>query len=326
MKILIIKPSSFGDIVQALPCANALKQAYYGCEISWVVFSGWESLLKICPDVDKIIMWDKKKGFKGFFETLKQINKMEYDLIIDLQGLLRSAFLARLAKAKIKIGVPGMKEFSKIFIKEVYPQNTIMNATLRNLEVVRFLTGKTFKPKINIRVSTDSEKNVEKILQDNRLLKVSHQQQMPTKFSENFISLLPFARGKGKDWSLLNYHKLIDLIEKEYFNMRILVLGSTKDFGKIQSNEVIDLCGKTGIEELAGILLKSKVAVGADTGPMHLSSVLQTPSIFIFGASNVNETSPYIGQFSLILNKNNPKNINGVKPETVFTEMKKWIK
>ena len=127
MKILIIKPSSFGDIVQALPCANALKLSYPGCEITWVVFKGWEDLISLCSDVDKTIVWDRKKGIKGFFEVLKIIRQTEYDLIFDLQGLLRSALLAKFAKGKNKIGVSGMKEFSNILIKEAYPENAKIN-------------------------------------------------------------------------------------------------------------------------------------------------------------------------------------------------------
>jgi ADP-heptose:LPS heptosyltransferase len=317
MKILIIKPSSFGDIIQALPCASALKQAYYGCEISWVVFSDWESLFKICRDVDKIITWDRRKGLKGFFEVLKKVKKTEYDIVIDLQGLLRSAALAKLARAKIKLGVPGMKEFSNVLIKEVYPKKSSLNATLRNLEPVRFLTGKIFKPEVNIKIGNDIEKNVKKILQDNGLYADCHR---------DFIALLPFARGRGKNWSISNYYRLIDIITKEYTNMHIVILGLKRDFGKIRSDKVIDLCGKTTIEELTGVLLKSKVAVGADTGSMHLSAVLQVPSVFIFGSSDINETSPHIGRFSLIRNYNNSDNINDIKPESVFTKIKKWIK
>ncbi|MDR1122879.1 MAG: glycosyltransferase family 9 protein [Endomicrobium sp.] len=309
MKILIIKPSSFGDIIQALPCVNALKQAYHICDISWVVFKNWEPMLKLCSDIDEIITWDRHRGIIGFFSVLKFIRHKEYDVVIDLQGLLRSAFLARFAKAKIKIGVSGMKDCSNILIKEVYPEKVNINATLRNLETIRFLTGKFFQPKVNINISI----NVDSILSNNGV-------------SKNFIAFVPFARGRGKNWSIDNYHKLIGLIKKKFIDMQIVVLGAKFDFGEIQSSEVIDLCGKTSIEELSGILLKSKVVVGADTGPMHLSAILNVPSIFIFGHSDINETAPYLGKFSLLINKEDKDNINAVKPETVFLEIEKWIK
>jgi ADP-heptose:LPS heptosyltransferase len=309
MKILIIKPSSFGDIVQALPCANALKQAYPSCQISWVVFKNWEDIPKLCLDIDEIITWDRKKGIKGFFEVLNQVKHTEYDIIIDLQGLLRSAFLSKFAKAKIKVGAPGMKEFSNLLIREVYPEKANINATLRNLETVHFLTGKTFQPKINIKINID----VTNILNDNGI-------------SKDFIAFVPFARGSGKDLSVENYHKLIELIQSKFLDIQIVVLGAKSDFGKIQSSQVIDLCGKTSIEELAGVLSKSKIVVGADTGPMHLAAILDVPSIFIFGHSDINETAPYLGCFSLLINKEDKDNIDAIKPETVFLEIEKWIK
>jgi len=309
MKILIIKPSSFGDIIQALPCANALKQAYPDSNISWVVFKNWEAVPKLCSDIDEIISWDRRRGIRGFFNVLKSIRRTEYDIIIDLQGLLRSALLARFAKAKIKIGVPGMKECSNILIKEVYPEKVNINATLRNLETIRFLTGKPFQPKVNININT----NVGSVLNKNGV-------------SKDFIAFVPFARGKGKNWSIDNYHKLISLIKNNFADMQIVVLGAKSEFGEIQSSEVIDLCGKTSIEELAAILSKSKAVVGADTGPMHLSAVLNVPSIFIFGHSDIKETAPCLGRFSLLINKENKDNINAIKPETVFLEIEKWIK
>jgi ADP-heptose:LPS heptosyltransferase len=309
MKILIIKPSSFGDIVQALPCASALKQAYPKCQISWVIFKNWEDIPNLCSDIDEIITWDRKSGFKGFFEVLSRVRHTEYDILIDLQGLLRSSFLSKFAKARIKIGVPGMKEFSNFLIKEVYPEKANMNATLRNLEPVKFLTGKTFQPKVNIKINAD----VDRILNDSEV-------------SKNFIAFIPFARGKGKSWAVNNYHKLIALIKNKFSNMQIVVLGAKSDFGKMQSNQAIDLCGKTSIKELPGILSKSKAVVGADTGPMHLAAILNVPSIFIFGHSDMNETAPYLGRFSLLINREDKDNIDSIKPETIFLEIEKWIK
>ncbi|MDR1196250.1 MAG: glycosyltransferase family 9 protein [Endomicrobium sp.] len=313
MKILIIKPSSFGDIVQAAGSAAALKKAYPDCRISWVVFKQWEELTDIFSDIDNIYVWDRNIGVKGFFKVLKEIRKTEFDIIIDLQGLLRSALLAKMAKGKIKIGVPGMKEHSSILIKEPYPENANINATLRNLEPARFLTGKKFTPEVNVKINDNTLREAKNIL-DNAGIK------------ENFIALMPFARGKGKDWSAGNYLKLIDLIKKKYPFYGIVVLGSKNDYGKIKSDNIADICGKTNIKELAAILSKSSLAVGADTGSMHLAAVLNVPSIFIFGDSDVNETSPCIGKFSVIVNKENQKEINGIKPEEVFAEAQKWIK
>lgn len=312
MKILIIKPSSFGDIVQAAPCATVLKKVYPGCVISWVVFKQWEELLEIFADIDNVISWDRKKGIKGFFEVLKEVKKTRYDVIIDLQGLARSALLARMARGKVRLGVPGMKEFGSLLITEVYPANAKMNATLRNLEPVRFLTDNMPEPEIKVRQEEAVLREANGILERNGI-------------KNNFIALMPFARGKGKDWSVENYLKLIDLIKNKYPH-DIVVLGGKNDFGKIKTDKAKDICGKTDIKQLAAVLSKACLAIGADTGSMHLASVLDIPSVFIFGDSDINETAPHIGKFSLLINKENRKEINGIKPEEVFTEAEKWIK
>jgi ADP-heptose:LPS heptosyltransferase len=125
---------------------------------------------------------------------------------------------------------------------------------------------------------------------------------------------------------------LIDFLKTKYPQYDIVILGSKNDCGKIkidpadESGHVFDLCGKTDIKQLAAILSKSKLSVGADTGPMHLSCVLGVPSVFIFGASDIKETAPYIGCFTLFFNEENPKDIEKISPKKVFEGIQKWIK
>jgi ADP-heptose:LPS heptosyltransferase len=107
------------------------------------------------------------------------------------------------------------------------------------------------------------------------------------------------------------------LIKDKQPKMKIVVLGMKNDFGKLGGG-VFDLCGKTDLKLLAAILSKSKAAIGADTGSMHLAAMMGIPSIFIFGASDINETAPLIGKFSLLINERAPKNIDAIKPQEVF--------
>ena len=308
MKVLIIKPSSFGDIVQALPCADALKNSFEDIKITWIVFNQWKGIVELCPDVDEVIAWDRKGGVKEFFRLVGLLRKTHFDCVFDLQGLLRSALLARLIKARKKIGVSGMKELSCLLIKEALPQNARINASLRNLETIRFITQKTLTPKASIKIDSQTMSQALQILSDAGIF-------------GDFIVLQPFARGAGKDWSVQNYLELIDLIKSSEPKMNIVVLGMENNFGKL-GDRVFDLCGKTNLKQLAAILSKSKAAIGADTGSMHLAAIMEIPSIFIFGASDINETAPLIGKFSLLINEHSPKNINAITPQQVFKKYK----
>ena len=121
-------------------------------------------------------------------------------------------------------------------------------------------------------------------------------------------------------------------------DIKIIILGSQADYGKIKNDNIIDLCGKTNIKELAGILSVCEIAVGADTGAMHLANAIGIKNIFIFGGSDIKETAPY-GNNSKVISANlscspcrgkckfdKEKCLEQIKPNTVFESVKEWIK
>ncbi len=323
MKILIVKPSSFGDIIQANPILQAIKTTWKDCSIDWLVFSHWKQVVELFTNVDNIKCWDRSGGLKSFFKTLKDCNKENYDLAIDLQGLLRTAVFVKLLNAKQKIGVSGMKEFSWLLLKEPYKRNKEENAVIRNINSLSFITKENYIPAFNVNI-----KNVPyTILNSNGINK-----------DDKIVAFVPFSRGKTKTWNSNNYIELSEMIKNIDNNIKIIVLGSKKDFGKIKSKDITDLCGKTDIKELAGILSVCKFAVGADTGSMHLASAIGLNTAFIFGGSDIKETSPY-AKNSIILSANlecspcrgkcmfdEEKCLNLITPDKVFKSIQQWIK
>lgn len=323
MKILIVKPSSFGDIIQANPILQAIKSKWKDSSVDWLVFTQWKQVVKLFPNVTSIKCWDRKGGLKAFFETLKDCKKENYDLVIDLQGLLRSAIFCKLLNAKQKIGVSGMKELSWLFIKEPYKRNKNENAVIRNLNSLSYITKEQYTPTFNISVNVVpydilKEFNIES--------------------NDKIVAFVPFSRGKTKTWNSDNYITLANMIKAENKNVKIVVLGSHQDYGKIKSSNIIDLCGKTDIEQLAGILSICEFAIGADTGAMHLANAIGIKNAFIFGGSDIKETAPY-GNNSKIISLNlscspcrgkckfDKENcLQDIKPNKVFESVKQWIK
>ncbi len=323
MKILIVKPSSFGDIIQANPIIQAIKSKWKDSLTDWLVFSQWKQVVELFPDINSIKCWDRKGGIKAFFKVLKDCNKEKYDLVIDLQGLLRTAVFCKLLKAKRKIGVSGMKELSWLFIKEPYKRNKNENAVIRNLNSLSYITSEKYEPSFNIKIDTVPYK----ILNEHGIEK-----------DDKIIAFVPFSRGKTKTWKSNNYVVLTDMIKSLNKDIKIVVLGSQSDYGKIKSDNIIDLCGKTNIKELAGILSVCEIAVGADTGAMHLANAIGIKNVFIFGGSDIKETAPY-GNNSKVISSNldcspcrgkckfnKEKCLEQIKPDVVFEEIKEWIK
>ncbi len=323
MKILIVKPSSFGDIIQANTILQAIKMKWKDSLIDWLVFTQWKQVVELFPNVNNIKCWDRKGGIKAFFETLKDCNRENYDLVIDLQGLLRSALFCKLLKAKQKIGVSGMKEFSWLFIKEPYKRNKNENAVIRNLNSLSYITKEKYEPSFNIKIDTVPYN----ILYEHDIKK-----------DDKLVAFVPFSRGKTKTWNSDNYIALADMVKSFDKDIKIIILGSQADYGKIKSGNIIDLCGKTNIKELAGILSVCEIAVGADTGAMHLANAIGIKNLFIFGGSDIKETSPY-GNNSKVISANlscspcrgkckfdKEKCLERISPNDVFEGIKEWIK
>ncbi len=281
MKILIIKPSSFGDIIQANPVLTALKKAYPDVRISWLVFKRWAEVITLFPDVDNVIVWDRDLGISGFLRVLTAVRKEHFDIVIDLQGLARSALLAAFSGAKKKAGVPGMKEMSWLFIHEVSPDFRQSNAVYRSLETVRFLTNARQSAVFNLSVPAEAEQRADALLAEYGVRR-----------GDRLAGIIPSARGRGKQWPLENYTQLADRIARTFRGTRVVVMGTREDAGRLISPGAVDLSGKTSLETLAAVQKRCAVVVGGDTGPLHLAAALNVPVVVLFGGSDVTETAP----------------------------------
>ncbi len=311
-----------GDIIHANPALVALRENYFESEIHWLVFDSFSGMLNLFPNINKPVIWPRKKGFFEFLRLVISIRKERYDLVVDLQGLMRTALISFLSGAKKRVAVPGVKEFGWLFEKEVFPENKNLNAVYRNLEPVRYLSGKEIVPRFNIHVSRDSENRAEQILEQNGV-----------SGNDRPVAIVPQARGKSKQWPLEYFDNLIKTIREKNSAAKIIVLGTQKGL----LSGAVDLSGKTDFETLAGIIKRCRVVVGPDTGPLHLAAAMGVPTVFLFGGSDVNETSPISNNAEIIKkeyscspcrSKPTCKDIpcmKDIKPDEVYGKIEKWM-
>src|SRR5205823_9125836 len=115
VKILIIKPSSLGDIVHTLPAVAAIRDAQPNAEITWVINSEWATLLRGNPDVNHLHIFPRSE-FRGFgtpaqlLPWIRKTRRLQPDAAIDFQGLLRSALIAKASRAEKIYGMSRSEE------------------------------------------------------------------------------------------------------------------------------------------------------------------------------------------------------------------------
>ncbi|MCS7231491.1 MAG: lipopolysaccharide heptosyltransferase II [Elusimicrobiota bacterium] len=292
MKILIIKPSGLGDIIHSLPVAIGLKHLYSGCEIHWLVFDKFKDILDNFILVDKIIVWRYSGGIKEYIRLIKELRREDYDLIIDLQVLLRTSFLGYLIKYKKVISTSFIREFSFLFVNPVAKFDKRLHAVERNYQVVEYLSKKESKniplpidmlPWIKIPLS--QENKAKEILEFNE--------------AKKYILISLGSRGSHKIWPAYNFLKLINLLKNYFGNLVFVFVGLPEEkvlFDSIKDTlevEYKNLIGKVSLKEIPSIVNMCDIVISNDNGIAHLSAALDKPTLVLFGPSNPEWFYPY---------------------------------
>lgn len=298
-KILIIKPSSLGDIVHALPVLVNLRKNFPSVKIDWLVFDQFKDILTDNELLNDIILWRRKKnnillGIIEFIKVVKKIREKKYSIVIDLQGLFRSGLISFLSEAKYKIGVPGLKEFSHLFETEVSKPKVTEHAVNRNLRVLNFFNIRDYEISFPININNESYKISDKMFNDEKAI----------------ITICPFSRIPQKEWPIERFLELALMLVNNH-DVKIIWLGSWSSkismVVKMTDNNpnIINLIGKTSLKDAITILNKSHVIVSNDTGLAHIASALNRPTIGLYGPSDPKLTGLY-GENSIMIYKKLP--------------------
>ncbi len=332
-KILIIKPSSLGDILHALQIVESLRnqlgndnsagKKIFGndfafgekIEISWVVREIFAPLLENCSSVDKVFIYQRKRGIRGICELGKTLKKEKFDLVLDLQGLARSAFWALCTTAKRKIGRGDGREFSRFAFKELAgtPPNGFANSHAVEI-LLQFLPKLGIAPEIRGKVAFPSSKISPKIAE-----KLAGKNPP--------ILLFPDSRRPEKEWKF--FPELTKLLLENAPETPVVWCGQSdlKPNSEILAfPSFLDFSKKTSLEELPALVSKAKFCVTNDSGPLHLAAAMDVPVLGIFGPTSPILYGPFPRERATNRTICAPEgDLKKLSPEKVFEECKKFF-
>lgn len=291
MNILIIRLSAIGDIVMSSPIAATIKQAYPNAKITWLVQPENKALLLENPNVDNIITWDKntfktlfkQKQFKQLAQSIKTLKAtlraQQFDVCLDLQGLMKSGLLARLSGAKKIIGL-GSKEGSQWLVHENISRqlgDTEMISSEYRTMTEHFTGSPQFQLKNHY--SQNTLANAETKLAE-------HIGQI-----DDYIVICPFTTRPQKHWFDDYWQALCALLAD--LDKPIIMLGGPADKAHaekiLSGTRIISLVGKTSLLEASAIIDKAAAVIGVDTGLTHMGHAADIPTLCLFGS-----TKPYL--------------------------------
>jgi heptosyltransferase-1 len=272
MRILVVRLSSMGDVIHALPAVASLKHSFPHSHVTWVIRTRWMPLLEGNPFVDEVIPFDRT--FNGIIATRRKFREHRFDLAIDFQGLIQSALVAAFARPDRIAGFhrSQVREKTATLFYSTCVEAHAQHVVDRNLELVVAAGASNLLHTFSV-----PEGSSEGDLPDGR-----------------FVLTSPLAGWGSKQWPVEFYQELAGRLQVP------LVVNGPPDAADILSTIRGAHVHLSGIAGLIHATRRAQAVIGVDSGPLHLAAALSKPGVAIFGPTDPSRNGPYGGTIRVL--------------------------
>ncbi len=304
-RILIVKPSSLGDVVHTLPVVHAIKRTYPSCYIGWIVQKGFSAVLESDPAIDEIIpifipstsdpLAPRGAFMRAAVATVQTVGLLRrlfrehpYDMVLDLHASFRSGLLGMTNPSGVRIGFGDAKELNTFFQNHtVVVDPDKPHAVDKNLLFAEYLECVPQAEDFRMVVGPEARRKVRDFLAANGIGE-----------GDRIVYANPAARWTTKMWTANAWARLTDLFIKKT-QAAVVLSGGPGDLPLIQSiaekagEMPVIAAGKLGLGEAVALIETAHVYVGVDSGPMHIAAFVDTPVAALFGPTDPAKVGPY---------------------------------
>jgi len=289
-RILVIKLSAVGDVILSIPSLRAIRDKFKEAEIKVVVGMKAKDILKNCPYIDGIIVYDYKnrdKGLRGFAKKGSLLRKMNFDISIDLQNNRRSRLLAATSLIPARLGYDNRK-FSVFLSRKVKPPRESLDPISHQARLLGVLRIPMENKTLGLWPSESDEEWADKFLENAWVNK-----------GQLLIGVNPGAsvRWATKRWPVENFAKLCDMFANR-LGVRVLLTGAKEDMeigkniaGLCKSRPIIAI-GKSTLMQLTSLIKRCNVFITSDSAPMHIAAATEVGFVALFGPTDPNRHLP----------------------------------
>lgn len=313
--ILLIKPSSLGDIVMALPALSSLRRSFPQAKISWLVRPEFASLLDGHPHLDEIIPFDRKflgrawrdpAAFRELISLIRRLRRGRFDAVLDLQGLFRTASLAWLSGCKRRFGPVWRHELAHHFYTtKVSPRMEWVHVIDYYRKLLDAMGASDLGVEFVLPEKPAAAASARDLLQ--RICEAvgcrpqaggASGLQPPVSGLFPYAVIIPGSAQVSKCWPADRFASLADRLASEH-GLAVVATGGKSEspmIEQIQSlakHPIANLAGRTSLPELVEVLRRARLVVSNDTGPGHIAAALGKPLVMMFSWSNPLRVGPY---------------------------------
>jgi lipopolysaccharide heptosyltransferase I len=290
-RIALIKPSALGDIIHALPVLTALRRRFPKAHIAWIINRSYEPLLAGHPDLDQILPFDRQAIRSGFWGAtigtlsfLRRLRKENFDLTIDLQGLLRSGIMTLATGAPRRVGLSCAREGSRWFYTDVVPADTEgIHALERNWRMAEAFAAGSQDKQFRLSIDEEAKQWLKEELHG---------------YARPWLAVGVGARWQTKRWPPEHFAELLRRAQKR-FGGTVLFVGREDESALAKKTMAMlegpacDFSGRTTLPQLAALLNEADLMLANDTGPLHLAAALGRPVLAPYTCTQARRHGPF---------------------------------
>ncbi len=273
-RFLIVRLGSLGDVVHAIPAVAALRARHPGARIDWIVDPRYADLVGLVDGVDRVIPFDPRAGWGQLLTTARQLRRERYDAAIDLQGLIKSAVLARAAGARRTIGFAraDLREpLASILYTETHDSGHVSHVIHKGLALMR---------------ATGVEQTA-----------VAFPLRLPAAKPGGYVLINPGAAWPNKRWPPERFGELAAAIRERHGLRSVVLWGPGEESAAAAvaaaSRGAAELAPLTSITDIVAIAKGASLMVSGDTGPLHIAAAVGTPIVALFGPTRAERNGPW---------------------------------
>jgi ADP-heptose:LPS heptosyltransferase len=304
-RFLIIRLSSIGDVLHATTVAHNLRAACPASHITWLVSPPASELLRYNPDIDELLIWDRRRfdhalanfhlaDAKKTLDELRHIFAVRtFDIVLDIQCLFLTGLIAQLSHTKRRIGIYDRHEFNQLFMTERGPRITDPHKIRHYMTVLAPLGIHTQDTSLilnlpkNLIDFADCFFSNHNINAQHRILMINIRTTWP-----------------DKNWPLENFIAVLNNLSEK---IQIIFCGTAEDHPYIQKirtsldRDSVSIAGKTSLLELAALFRKADLLLTGDTGPLYIAAAAGIPTLSLWGPTHPAIYGPLTGKNTFLV-------------------------
>ena len=327
-RILIIRLAPLGETVLTTPVIRALREHFREAHIAYMVAPTREDLVSANPHLNEVLTYQPSVP-----KLIYQMARRKFQMAVILQPTFRLVLHTFLSRIPLRIGFETNAAGKKL-LNIAVPNNTAQHETQRYLDVVRALGVEITDDEPEVFVNSEGKTWIDNFLKIQKL-----------DDGKPVIGINPGAATVYRRWDAANFAVLGDLLHEAYRAHIVITTGPQE--GELADQIVAQMSHSPVIVDqatpmqLAALLKRCNLYISNDTGPMHLSTAVKTPTIALFGASNLTQWAPPWEKHAVIARKDCPlmktlsskewdahadrarENLKAITPDTVMTTVEK---